>query len=98
MIPSQSAQERLRQTRQELRELFANQSANRLHGDFPRSATMRFLLGGTGTAVAGAVASAVAIGMLPRRGKLLGLVPLTTVARFLFRRRGSTRSSHAQER
>jgi hypothetical protein len=87
MLPAPSPQERLGQTRQELRELFANDSDTRLHGGFPRSATMRFLLGGPGTAVAGAVASAVAIGMLPRTGKLLRFIPLTTVARLLFQRK-----------
>jgi len=96
VIPGPSAQERLRQTRQELRELFVSQIANHLHSDFPRSATMRFLLGGKGTAVAGAVASAVAIGMLPRGGKWLRFIPFTTVARHLFQRRASTGSLHAQ--
>jgi hypothetical protein len=75
-----------------LRELFAKHGVNRLHGDFPRSATMRFLIGRTGTGVAGAVASAMAIGMLPRGGRFLRFIPLTTMARSFLKRRGSTES------
>jgi hypothetical protein len=78
--------EPLAQTRQELRELLADQDVRRLPGEFPRSATLRFLLGGTGAPVMGAILGAAAIGMLPRAGKWLRFIPLTSVARWLFQR------------
>jgi hypothetical protein len=87
-----SPQERLRHTRQELRELLVTRIHYGVSNEFPRSATMRLLLGGAGRGVAGAIASAAVIGMAPGARKLLNLIPISTLARLWLQRRRSNRS------
>lgn len=63
----ESAEARLRQTREELRLLFDGKEGGGI-AHFPRSATMRFLAGGG--------AQAVMMGVAPRLFKVLRFVPL----------------------
>lgn len=86
-----SPQERLARSREQLRELLIDEGSQGSN-EFPRSATMRMLMGGAGGTIAGAVASAVVIGMAPGARKLLSFIPVSTLARLFMQRRRSMRS------
>jgi hypothetical protein len=86
-----SPQERLARSREQLRELLIDEGSQGSN-EFPRSATMRMLMGGVGGPIAGAVASAVVIGMAPGARKLLSFIPVSTLARLFMQRRRSMRS------
>lgn len=87
-----SPQQRLARSREQLRELLID-AGSQDADEFPRSATMRLLMGGAGGTIAGAVASAAVIGMAPGARKLLSLIPVSTLARLFMQRRRPVRGA-----
>jgi uncharacterized membrane protein YqjE len=87
--PATSALERLRHTRDELQRLLSGGADQRKTDVFPRSRTMRLLLGAGGRYVAGTVAITALTGSMPTAVRwLLRVAPIGTVIQRLFRRRG----------
>ena len=82
-----SPQERLRLSRAGLRELLLDKQAEKSAVAFPRSKTMRLLLGRGRSGVSAAAAGAALLWMLPGTRRILSGIPLSTVARLLFQSR-----------
>jgi hypothetical protein len=84
-----SPQERLQQTREELQLLLSGQDAQGENDVFPRSTTMRVLLGRGSKGIATTVAIAALTGFVPKGVRwLLRFVPVASLIQLLFQQRG----------
>ena len=94
--PAPESQQRLQQSRDEIRGIL-EPVIDRNNDQFPRSATMRLLVGKTGSGLAGALIGAALLRLSPGAGRLLSLLPVTAIARTLIRRRVSSRRTDGNE-
>jgi hypothetical protein len=82
-----SPHERLRLSRVELREQLLEAKEQQSVTGFPRSNTMRLLLGSGRSGAIGVAAGVALLWLLPGARKILSVLPFNTLVRLLFQQR-----------